>query len=72
MDLRAEIEAHLSADAPDDLLRRRELLREIIDAFEQGDEPRVTRLLTQRATTFERECAALIKALQRYVHGDTR
>lgn len=72
MDLRTEVEAHLSADSPDDLPRRRELLREIVEAFEQGDETRVTTLLTQRAATFERECATLIKALQRYLQGDTR
>ena len=72
MDLRAEIEAHLLADSPDDLPRRRELLRQIFEAFERGDEAGVTRLLTKHATTFERDCATLIKALQRYLQGDTR
>ena len=72
MDLRAEIEVQLSADPSEDLPRRRELLREILEAFEQGDETRVTLLLTQRATTFERECTTLVKALQRYLQGDAR
>ncbi len=72
MDLRSAIEAHLPADSPDDLPRHRQLLREMVEAFEQGDETRVTRLLTQRAASFERECATLIKALQRYLQGDAR
>ena len=72
MDLRAELEAHLSADSPDDLPRRRELLREIVEAFQQGDEHRVTALLAQRAAAFERESGALIKALQRYLQGGAR
>ncbi len=70
MDLRAEIESHLSADSPDDLARRRALLRDIVEAFEQGDAPQVAGLLNQRAVKFEGECAALIKALQRYLDGD--
>lgn len=70
MDLRAEIEAHLSADSPDDLARRRALLRDIVEAFEQGDAPQVAGVLNQRAVKFEGECAALIKALQRYLDGD--
>lgn len=72
MDLWAALEAQVAADAPDDLSRRRTLLREILEAFEQGDEAGVTRLLAQRAGVFERECATLIKALQRYLQGDVR
>jgi hypothetical protein len=71
MDLLAELEAQLSADSPDGLPRRRALLREIVEAFQQGGEPRVTALLAQRAAAFERESGTLIKALQRYLQGGT-
>ncbi len=70
MQLRAEIETHLSADSPDDLGRRRELLGEILEAFEQGDAPTVEALLTRRAERYQRECNAFIKTLGRYLEGD--
>jgi hypothetical protein len=72
MEFLTAIEGRLCADSSDDLQRRRALLREILEAFEHEDEGGVTRLLVQRASAFEREGAALVKALRRYLQGDVR
>ncbi len=70
MSLRENIEALLVADSPDDAMRQRELLHEILGAFGEGGKEAVTERLAERATSIKQESDRLLRALNKKLIGE--
>ncbi len=69
MSLRENIEALLMADSPDDATRQRELLHEILDAFDEGGKEAVTARLTEYAASIKKESNRLLEVLRKKLIG---
>ncbi len=70
MSLRENIEALLMADSPDDATRQRELLHEILDAFDEGGKEAVTKRLAECAAGIKQESDSLLSALHNKLIGE--